>query len=244
MLNLNQKGNPRMSVLKRSIFIIVGFFSLFFSLNAQAFSFSDFLHIFSPSHTNSQENIKNTILARTEGLSPHVLSLALRAYGKLRQAGYDGREMLTIVDYSKPSVEPRLWVINLKDLQVPVRALVANGKNNGDNTFSDRPSSHDSSIGVYLTSNTYFGKHGYSLRINGLEKGFNDKARARDIVMHSAFYVSEAFAHIHGRLGRSWGCFALSPAVAPEIINKIKDGTVLFAYYPDPRWLNHSTYLT
>jgi len=170
--------------------------------------------------------------------------LALRAYGKLRQAGYDSREMLTIVDYSKPSTERRLWVINLKDLQVPVRALVANGKNNGDNTFSDRPSSHDSSIGVYLTSNTYFGKHGYSLRINGLEKGFNDRARARDIVMHSAYYVSETFAHIHGRLGRSWGCFALSPAVAPIIINKIKDGTVLFAYYPDPRWLDHSTYLT
>jgi len=238
-------------MLKRSIFIFFGFLSLFFSLNVYAFSFSDFFHISSQSQTASysQNNInmiEKTILARAEGLSPHVLNLALKAYGKLRQAGYDGREMLTIVDYSRPSTERRLWVIDLKNLQVPVRALVANGKNNGGNfssTFSDRPRSHDSSIGVYLTGETYIGKHGYSLKINGLEPGFNDKARARDIVIHAANYVSETFARIHGRLGRSWGCFALNPVVAPGVINQIKDGTVLFAYYPDPRWLNHSTYL-
>lgn len=236
-------------MLKRSVFIVFGFLSLFFSFNAQAFSFFDLFHISSQSQTVSKNNInmiKKTILSRTEGLNPQVLSLALKAYDKLRQAGYDGREMLTIVDYSKPSTERRLWVINLKDLQVPFRALVANGKNNGGNmtsTFSDRPASHDSSIGVYLTANTYIGKHGYSLRINGMEPGFNDKARARDIVIHAANYVSETFAHIHGRLGRSWGCFALNPVVAPDVINQIKGGTVLFAYYPDPRWLNHSTYL-
>lgn len=232
-----------MSVFKRSTLIAFGFLGLFFTFNAQAFSFSDFLHIFTPAQSNSQENIKNTILAHTEGLSPQVLSLALKAYGKLRQAGYDERQMLTIVDYSKPSTERRLWVIDLKSLEVPFQTLVANGKANNGSAFSDRPSSHSSSIGVYLTSNTYFGKHGYSLRINGMEPGFNDKARIRDVVMHSANYVSEAFAHIHGRLGRSWGCFALSPVVAPGVINQIKDGTVLFAYYPDPRWLNHSTYL-
>lgn len=187
-----------------------------------------------------------TILAKAHGLNPHVLQLALTAYHKLRAEGYDKQRVLTIVDYSKPSTKRRLWVINLNDLNVPFHELVAQGKNSGlkyATQFSNTPRSLESSIGVYLTGRTYDGEHGYSMRLNGLEKGFNSNARVRDIVMHSAYYVSEQFAHLHGYLGRSWGCFALNPKVATPVIKKIKDGTVLFAYYPDKQWLDHSPYL-
>lgn len=180
------------------------------------------------------------------GLDPNVLELALNAYNKLHQQGYDAQQMLTIIDYSKPSTEPRLWVIDLKHLDVLFHELVAHGKNSGLNiptTFSNLPSSLQSSIGVFLTGNTYLGKHGYSLRLKGLEPGFNEKAAAREIVIHAADYVNAQFARIHGRLGRSWGCPAISPDVAPTIINHIKNGTVVFAYYPDKIWLSHSAYL-
>jgi hypothetical protein len=231
--------------------IIIGLFVLLFSLDAKAFSLGDVLHtVFSRSESHSavdNSNVQQNLLSKAEGLNPKVLNLALNAYQKLHQQGYDDQQMLTIVDYTKPSTEPRLWVLDLKNLQVKFHELVAHAKNSGGNlptVFSDNPRSLQSSIGVYLTSNTYYGEHGYSLKLNGLEEGFNDKARARSIVMHPAEYVSEAFARIHGRLGRSWGCFAVNPAVSSEIISNIKDGTVLFAYYPDSKWLSHSRYLS
>lgn len=180
------------------------------------------------------------------GLDYHVLKLGLDAYDKLHAEGYDRQQILTIVDYSKPSTEPRLWVIDLKNRQVSFDTLVAHGQNSGWNiptTFSDSPRSLESSIGVYLTGDTYFGKHGESLRLNGLERGYNDTAAARDIVIHAADYVSEEFARMHGRLGRSWGCMAVNPTVATPLINEIKNGTVLMAYYPDRGWLQHSAYL-
>jgi hypothetical protein len=217
--------------------VILVFLSLFFTLDAHAFWF------FHRPVSDQQSLLESNILSDTAGLNPHVLSLALAAYHKLHQAGYDTQQILTIVDYSRPSVERRFWVIDLKNLRVHFQTLVANGKNSNP-YFSDKPSSHTSSIGVYLTSETYMGKHGYSLRLKGLEPGFNDKAQSRDIVVHAANYVSETFARIHGRLGRSWGCFALNPQVSHGIIDDIKGGTVLFAYYPDPQWLNHSTFLT
>lgn len=232
--------------------LIFGVCVLLFSLDAEAFSFTDFFHkTFSFSGSNSADQdkavIEKHILSQTEGLDPNVLHLALRAYGKLYQQGYDAQQILTIVDYSKPSTEPRLWVVDLKNLRVKFHEFVAHAKNSGNNVptqFSDNPQSLQSSIGVYLTSNTYYGEHGYSLKLNGLEAGFNDKARARSIVMHAASYVSEAFARLHGRLGRSWGCFAVNPTVSNNIISNIKDGTVLFAYYPDEKWLSRSRYLS
>ena len=211
---------------------------LFISINANAFSFFQ--------SSNEGNTLKATILSRAQGLNPHVLELALNAYHKLYQQGYDKQQMLTIIDYSKPSTERRLWVIDLKSLEVPFYELVAHGKNSGDNVpdqFSDKPESLASSIGVYLTGNPYMGKHGYSLHLQGLEAGFNDKAYAREIVLHAASYVSESFAKIHGRLGRSWGCPAVSQAVSTPMINNIKQGTVLVAYYPDKNWLNHSAYI-
>ncbi len=185
-------------------------------------------------------------LSHQSDLDYHVLKLGLDAYAKLHAEGYDQQQMLTIVDYSKPSTEPRLTVIDLKSDQVTFHTLVAHGQNSGWNiptSFSDSPRSLESSIGVYLTGNTYIGKHGESLRLNGLERGYNDTAAAREIVIHAADYVSEEFAHMHGRLGRSWGCMAVNPEVAGPLISQIKDGTVLMAYYPDRNWLEHSSFL-
>lgn len=179
-------------------------------------------------------------------LDPNVLKLGLEAYAKLHAEGYDQQQVLTIVDYSKPSTEPRLWVIDLKDLQVIYHTLVAHGQNSGWNvptSFSDNPRSLESSIGVYLTGSAFFGRHGEALHLNGLDRGYNDTAAARAIEIHAADYVSAEFARLHGRLGRSWGCLAVNPQVALPIINEIKNGTVLFAYYPDRSWLSHSVFL-
>lgn len=181
------------------------------------------------------------------GLNPEVAKLSLVAYNKAREQGLDTQQVLTIVDYSKPSTEPRMWVFDLKTNQLLFQELVAHGSNSGDNvptSFSDDPSSHKSSLGLYITKQPYVGHHGYSLRLAGLEPGYNGTAESRDVVVHSANYVSEEFAKIHGRLGRSWGCFALSQKSAQPVINTIKDGTLLFAYYPDQKWLSHSNYLT
>ena len=121
-----------------------------------------------------------------------------------------------------------------------------NGQGSGDNlanAFSNTPESHQSSIGLFVTAETYIGKHGYSLRLDGLDRGFNDRARERAIVVHGASYVSPAFVKAQGRLGRSWGCPAVSAAVARPLIDAIKGGNLLFAYYPDQEWLRSSQYL-
>ncbi|KAF5272356.1 hypothetical protein FQR65_LT17441 [Abscondita terminalis] len=166
---------------------------------------------------------------RASGLNPKVLQLGLEAYNKARQEGLDNQHILTIIDYTKPSTARRLWVLDLNNNSVLFNEYVAHGQNSGGNyatSFSDRPGSLESSLGVFLTESTYQGKHGYSLKLKGLEKGFNDRAEARDIVVHRADYATAQFAQQHGRLGRSWGCFAVSPAVADSLIHSIKNGTL------------------
>jgi hypothetical protein len=219
-------------------FVIVVFCSLIFCASAQAFGL---INLFS--QTSSDVRV---ILGEAQGLNPRVLDLALKAYEKIRQQGYDQQQVLTIVDYSKPSSQPRMWVIDLKNLKVAFQTLVAHGRNSGGDlaqNFSNAPQSYESSLGVYLTANTYVGHKGYSLRLNGLEPGFNSNAERRDIVVHPADYVSEEFAQANGRLGRSEGCLAVNPKVATQLINNIKGGTVVFAYYPDKQWLDHSQFI-
>lgn len=180
-------------------------------------------------------------------LNPKALQLGLEAYNKAREEGLDNQHILTIIDYTKPSTAKRLWVFDLSNNSVLFNAYVAHGKNSGGNyatSFSDRSGSLESSLGVFLTESTYQGKHGYSLKLKGLEKGFNDRAEARDIVVHRADYATAQFAKQHGRLGRSWGCFAVSPAIADSLIHSIKNGTLIFAYYPDPSWLSKSQFLS
>ena len=109
--------------------------------------------------------------------------------------------------------------------------------------FSNEPETHRTSLGLFVTEDTYVGKNGYSLRLDGLDRGFNDRARERAIVMHGAPYVSEQVARAQGRLGRSWGCPALREGVARKLIDRVKRGGLVFAYYPDREWLNGSQYL-
>jgi len=189
-------------------------------------------------------------LAGEAGLDADVLALALAA----RSCALDEGELkarkastLTVIDYSLPSTDRRLWVLDLDSGEVLFHELVAHGKNTGANRardFSNEPGSLQSSLGVFRTGRTYSGKHGYSLRLDGLEPGVNDNARDRAIVIHGASYVTEGFAAQHGRLGRSWGCPALDPTVSDGVIDTIRGGTLLVAYYPDDEWLEGSALLT
>lgn len=180
-------------------------------------------------------------------LNPKVLDLALKAYTCARRMGFsDPRQILTVVDYTLPSTEKRLWVIDLQTKKILFNTLVAQGKYTGDlyaRYFSDQPKSKESSVGLFVTEEPYVGHDGYSLRINGLDKGFNDKAESREIVVHGAWYVSESFIRRMGRLGKSWGCLAVPKDEITPMINQIKDGTLIFSYYPNPQWLATSKFL-
>jgi hypothetical protein len=170
----------------------------------------------------------------------------MRAYACGSARGEFARPVLTLIDYSRPSTEPRLWVLDLAEGAVRFRTLVAHGRGSGlarAVAFSNLPDSKQSSLGLFRTDETYDGQHGYSLRLVGLEAGVNDLAYARNIVIHGADYATAQFASRHGRLGRSWGCPALDPSVHRELIDAIRDRTALFAYYPDPRWLASSQFL-
>ena len=175
-----------------------------------------------------------------------VLGLALQAVTSARAKGLGARPVLTIIDYSQPSVSRRLWVMDLQTKDWLFHELVAHGKGSGEReaeTLSNVPGSRASSLGLFETAETYEGKHGYSLRLRGLEEGFNNNAARRSIVIHGAWYVSDEFANEHGRVGRSWGCPALDPVANRALIDAIKDGSLLFVYYPDTVWLAQSRFL-
>jgi hypothetical protein len=187
------------------------------------------------------------VSAKAAGVSTDALSLALGAVRCAVAAGdIEPPKTLTVIDYSKPSTEPRLWVYEIATGKLLFTELVAHGKNTGDNLatrFSDQMNSRQSSIGLFVTDETYVGSNGYSLRLDGLEPGFNAHARERAIVMHGAPYVSTQFAAAQGRIGRSWGCPALREAVARKVIDTIRGGGVIFSYYPDQAWLKTSKFL-
>lgn len=189
----------------------------------------------------------DAMAAREAGISPHVLDLALTATAcGIASGDFDQPPTLTVIDYARPSVEPRLWVFDLATGGLLFTELVAHGQATGENMalhFSDRPNSRQTSIGLFVTGETYVGRNGYSLRMDGLEPGFNSHARERAIVMHGAPYVSREFASEHGRLGRSWGCPAVREAVAREVIDTVRGGGVVFSYYPDEEWLEQSRFL-
>jgi hypothetical protein len=155
-------------------------------------------------------------------------------------------DVLTVIDYSRPSTEPRLFVVDVASGRVLFRERVAHGRGSGENAterFSNLDGSHMSSLGVFRAEDAYQGSHGLSLRLAGLEPGFNDHARDRAIVLHGAGYVSEAMIASQRRLGRSWGCPAVRPEVARPLIETIRNGSLLVAYYPDADWLRRSTFL-
>ena len=180
-----------------------------------------------------------------DGLSPKVLAMALDAVASARAQGTAGRDdLLTVIDYSLPSTERRLWVLDLAHGEVLFHELVAHGSGSGDNyatRFSNLNDSRQTSLGLFLTAGTYEGGNGYSLKLRGLDRGVNDNAEARHIVMHGAWYVSPEHASSHGRIGRSWGCPALSETIAPRVIDTIKGGSFVFSYSGDPSWQQYET---
>ena len=169
-----------------------------------------------------------------EGLSPKVLAKALDAVSTARARGISGKsDRLTVIDYSLPSTQPRLWVLDLAQGKVLFHELVAHGAGSGDKyatRFSNVNDSRATSLGLFLTGGTYEGGNGYSLTLKGLDPGVNDQAETRHVVMHGAWYVSEDHARQFGMIGRSWGCPALSQTVAPAVIDAIKGGSFLYAY--------------
>ncbi len=183
----------------------------------------------------------------TNGVDEDVLDLAIGAVRCAVNSGdIEAPRTLTLIDYSKPSTEPRLWVFDIITGELLFKELVAHGRNTGDNLatrFSDEMNSRQTSLGLFVAADTYVGRNGYSLRLDGLEPGFNHRARDRAIVMHGAPYVSAAFGSSHGRLGRSWGCPVLGEAVVRDVIDTIRGGGVIFSYYPHSTWLKSSRFL-
>jgi hypothetical protein len=168
-------------------------------------------------------------------LRPEPLRGAVAAWERLRGEGVATRPWLAVIDYGLPSTTPRLWVFDLDARKLVYHELVAHGRNSGEDlaaTFSNEEGSLMTSLGAFVTGGTYVGSNGYSMRLRGLDPGRNDRAEARAIVMHGAPYVDESFARRTGRLGRSWGCPAVRPAVARELIDTIREGSVLYSWHP------------
>ncbi len=170
-----------------------------------------------------------------------------RAWGGFQRIDSRKKEVLTLIDFTKPSTDERFYVIDLQARKMLFETHVAHGQNSGENyavSFSNRPDSHQSSLGFYLTEKSYVGRNGYSLVLDGLEKGINDNARSRAVVVHGAAYAEPSVAASQGRLGRSWGCPALPASVNREVIDIIRDGSVLFIYAADNDYLAKSSFLS
>lgn len=179
-------------------------------------------------------------------LNPQALKGALSAMQCAVNNGARQARHLAVIDYSQPSTARRLWIFDLNKKTVVLRDLVAHGQKSGENfatQFSNRLGSYQSSLGLFRTQESYEGSHGYSLRMDGLEPGFNDQARDRAIVIHAADYVNPLWSKRQGRIGRSQGCPAVRPQVARQVIDKLKGGQFMFSWYPDQRWLKSSAYL-
>jgi len=204
---------------------------------------SDYLSSLKPTVVSVYDSLHMNI----SGINRVVFELAQKGFDKLREQGFLLNDnIISIIDFSMPSSAKRLFIIDLNNYQVLFNTYVAHGRNSGKEfarSFSNRPSSYMSSLGFYVTADTYFGEHGYSLKLEGLDKGFNDNAERRAVVIHAANYVNESFIHTQGYIGRSLGCPAVSPKESSQIINTIKEGTCLFIYSPDKKYLSQSTIL-
>ena len=179
--------------------------------------------------------------------NPKVLQLALEARAcAAASSGQAAAPRLAVIDYSYASTKPRLWVFDLERNKVLFHEVVAHGQGTGENMavrFSNKDGSHQTSLGLFRTAGTYQGSNGYSLRMEGLEPGTNDAAMKRAIVMHGAPYVNVQMAASRGRLGRSWGCPAVRPEIARQVIDSLKNGQMIFSYYPDSNWLAKSPFI-
>jgi hypothetical protein len=195
----------------------------------------------------AKESLLDALARTAPRLGREVLRLALAATDCATRRDGLPATTLTVIDYSRASLEPRLWVFDLGRRTLLFEELVAHGLYTGDNyaySFSNEPGSLQTSLGLFRTTEVYDGRHGISLRMEGLEPGVNDRAYERAIVIHGASYVNPAVGLREGRLGRSWGCPAVRNEVAADLIDAIKEGQLVFSYYPDRQWLEGSTFLT
>jgi len=210
---------------KFSLLIAISFSILFLVTNVFA----------ATSNKNNSITInQKKILANAPDLNANALNYAIKAYHyAVKKADIKRPDILTIVNFNMPAYEKRMWVINLKTSKILMKAYTTQGKNSGlvyARHFSNNFHTDESSLGVYKITNTYYGEHGLSERLQGLEKGVNNNAFRRDIVIHPAWYATPGFVKKFHRTGRSWGCFAINPAISKKFINLTKGGSVLFAY--------------
>ncbi|MBI3883824.1 MAG: murein L,D-transpeptidase catalytic domain family protein [Sphingobacteriales bacterium] len=194
-----------------------------------------------------KSNLYDSLKLGSLGLAQQAFDCAMKGFTSMKEMGkIENSDIISIIDFTKSSCKKRLFVIDLKNRKILFNTYVAHGSKSGKEfaeQFSNIPESNQSSLGFYETLGTYIGAHGYSLRLQGIEKGINDNANKRDIVVHAADYVNEGLARTRGYIGRSWGCPALPTKLHKPIIDKIKNGTCLFIYSPDRNYLSQSTLL-
>lgn len=196
--------------------------------------------------TSQNDSLVRDLARVSSGLNPQALSDAVAAMQCAVNHGAEPARRLAVIDYSQPSTARRLWIFDLQTKRLLLRDYVAHGRRSGENfasQFSNRLGSYQTSLGLYRTAESYSGKHGYSLRMDGLEPGLNDLARERAIVIHGASYVNPGLVRSQGRIGRSLGCPAVRPEVARMVVDKLKGGQFLLAWHSDPRWLSRSALL-
>lgn len=199
-----------------------------------------------PTPSQEREILNHVKKINAKDLNPKVLKLAISAYYKAKQAGHGKKDILTVVDYSMASTEKRMWVIDMNTHRVLYHTLVSHGVASGENyasRFSNNHGTHMSSLGLMITGDMYSGKYGSSLMLHGIDGKFNSNALSRSIVMHQAHYVDESIVRRVGRLGRSFGCLALSKRVAADVMHTVKGGSYIFCYYPDKTWLRESKFI-
>ncbi len=247
-----------MLTLIRNLFIIPGFFLLSSSkptvaiknsgINLLAAKFP--LINYSKKTIFTQEDIADKYKAwniAASGISNEVFTYAFKGFNCLLQTNkINNTDIITIIDFSKPSNQKRLYILDLATGEILFNTLVAHGRNTGllyPTNFSNKSSSYESSLGFYVTLNTYTGNNGYSLKLQGCEKGFNDNALQRNIVLHGAAYVNESFIHQNGFLGRSYGCPAVPFELHQQIIDLIKNGSCLFIYNPNTKYVQRSAFI-
>lgn len=197
-------------------------------------------------YPSSINEISNMLHKQAVNLNAPVINKVLTSLNCAKEHNVQHNNILTVIDYSLPSSEKRLWVFDLKEKKLLFYTYVSHGIKSGtlfSNYFSNKHDSKASSIGVYKTDQAYYGREGLSLRLSGLESNFNDNASNRAVVMHGGWYVEEPFIKKYGRAGRSWGCPALPLSLYQPIINTIKDNSLFVVYYPNDEWIVKSKFL-
>lgn len=207
---------------------------------------SRFSHPTLMSFAESKMEVYDSLGLESFGLSRKVFEMGLHGMEKLKEKGAIKNNILTIADLSQASVQKRLYVIDLDNYELLYNTWVAHGRNSGTllaQSFSNSPRSRKTSLGFYVTEGTYEGNNGYSLKLKGMESGFNSNAFRRAIVVHGADYVNERYIESQGYIGRSFGCPAVPADISSEIIDHIKDGTCLFIFAPYHNYLQKSSLL-